>query len=70
MLVKDLFSKITDSYQEIAINEYEGSEHTGRRWIIKPHSTDFTNIPEDIWNTEISMIVPYYNRISIEVELR
>lgn len=68
MLVKDLISKIADSYQEIVINEYKGNEHTGRRWIIEPHSIDFTNIPKDIWNTEIKEIVPYYDRISIEIE--
>ncbi len=68
MLVKDLISKIVDSYQEIVINEYKGDEHTGRRWIIEPHARNYTNIPEEIWNTEISMIVPYYSRISIEVE--
>lgn len=48
MLVKDLISKIVDSYQEIVINEYKENEHTGRRWIIEPHSIDFTNIPKDI----------------------
>lgn len=68
MLVKDLISKIVDSYQKIVINEYEGFKHTGRRWIIEPHSIDFTNIPKDIWNTEIREIVPYYDRISIEIE--
>lgn len=30
MTVKEFLSKITDSYQEIAINEYDGREHTGR----------------------------------------
>lgn len=68
MLVKDLISKIVDSYQEIVINKCKGNEHAGRRWIIEPHSIDFTNIPKDIWNTEIKEIVPYYDRISIEIE--
>ena len=68
MLVKDLISKIVDSYQKIVINEYEGFKHSGRRWIIDLHSIDFTNIPKDIWNTEIRGIVLYYDRISIEIE--
>ena len=53
---------------EIAINEYSGQEHTGRRIIIKPHETDFSSIPEDIQAAEVSMIVPYYGRISVEIE--
>lgn len=68
MLVKDLIFKIVDSYQKIVINEYEGFKHTGRRWIIEPHSVDFTNIPKDIWNTEIREIIPYYDKISVEIE--
>lgn len=68
MKVCDLISKMVDNYIEIAINEYKGSEHTGRRFIIEKHSNDYTNIPEDVWNAEVRMIVPYYDRISIEVE--
>lgn len=68
MTVGELISKIPDSYVELAINEYEGVEHTGRRWIIEKHSTVYTHVPEEIWNKEVEMIIPYYNRISIEVE--
>ena len=68
MTVGELISKIPDSYVELAINEYDGLDHTGRRYTIERHSTDYTHIPEDIWNKEVRMIVPYYDRISIEVE--
>ena len=68
MKVCELISKIVDSYVDIAINEYKGLEHTGRRYIIEKHSSDFTHIPEDVWNAEVNMIVPYYDRISIEIE--
>lgn len=68
MIVKDFISKILDSYQEITINEYDGLEHTGRRWIIEPRSKDYRHIPDKIWNKEISAIILYYSRISIEVE--
>ncbi len=67
MTVKEFLSKITDSYQEIAINEYDGREHTGR-WLIAPHSVNHASIPEGIQNREISAIIPYYGRISVEVE--
>lgn len=68
MKVCDLISKIHDSYVEIAINEYRELKHTGRRYIIEEHSTDYTHIPADVWNAEVSMIVPYFGRISIEIE--
>lgn len=67
MTVKEFLSKITDSYQEIAINEYDGREHIGR-WLVAPHSVDYASIPEGIQNREISAIIPYYGRISIEVK--
>ena len=67
MKVCDLISIMPDTYCEIAINEYDGVNHTGRRYIIPEHSTDFSHIPTDIWNHEVSAIVPYYDRISIEI---
>lgn len=70
MRVCDLISKIVDSYVDIAINEYKGYDHTGRRYIIPKHSTDYTHIPEDVWNAEVNMIVPYLDRISIEIEAK
>lgn len=69
MKVGELMSKIVDSYVSIAINEYKSKEHTGRRYVIAPHSVDCRHIPEDIWNAEVSMIVPYYSHISVEVEV-
>ena len=68
MRVCDLISKMVDSYVDIAINEYKGLDHTGRKYVIEKHSNDYTHIPEDVWNTEVNMIVPYYDRISIEIE--
>ena len=68
MKVCELISKMVDRYVDIAINEYKGMEHTGRRHIIEKHSNDYTNIPEDMWNAEVSMIIPYYDRISIVIE--
>lgn len=68
MKVSELMCKIPDSYIDIAINEYKGPEHTGRRFIIERHSNNYTHIPDDVWNAEVSMIVPYYDRISIEIE--
>lgn len=69
MKVKELLGKFLDSYMEIAINEYSGSDHTGRRWILPRHQTSrYLDLPEEIKNAEVTAIVPYYDRISIEIE--
>lgn len=65
MKVCDLISKIVDSYVDIAINEYKG-----RRYIIEKHAKNYRNIPKDVWNAEVSMIVPYYDRINVEIKVR
>lgn len=69
MKVCDLISIMPDTYCEIAINEYDGVKHTGRRYVIPEHSTDFTHIPADIWNHEVSAMMPYFGRISIEINI-
>ena len=68
MLVKDFFSKIPGSYVEIAVNEYKGNDHTGRRWVFKPYESAKGKLPDDVWNKEVSAIIPYYDRISVEIE--
>lgn len=68
MTVNDLLRKIWDSYVEIAINERKGNEHTGRSWMIKPHAIITTKIPEEIQNAQVAAIIPYFDRIAIEVE--
>jgi hypothetical protein len=68
MTVGELLSKIPESYTEIAINEYDGVEHTGRRFVIEKNMKNRSSIPEEFLSKEVSVIVPYYDRISIEVE--
>jgi hypothetical protein len=68
MKVRDLLTIIADSYQRIEIKEYKNSNFTGREWTIEPHQMILKNIPVDILNKEISMIVPYYSYISILIE--
>lgn len=70
MKVRDLLDKMFDSYVEIAINEYKEGEYTGRRWIIPVHSKDYTDIPEDVLDSDVSGIVAYYDRISIEINVK
>ena len=68
MKVSELLRKISHSYIEIAVNEYKGQEHTGRRYIVERQSRDYSKIPEDVMSADVSSIVVYYDRISIEVE--
>lgn len=68
MTVGELISKMSVHFVELAINEYKGQEHTSRRYIIEKDSTDYTHIPKDVWNAEVANIIPYYGRISIEIE--
>ena len=70
MTVGELLCKMVDSYVDIAVNEYKGAEYTGRRWIIPRHSVNYRDIPEDVWETEVSMIIPYWSHISIEIEAK
>ena len=70
MKVCELLGKIVDNYVEIAVNEYKALEHTGRRYIVERHSHDYSNIPEDVWYADVSAIVLYHDRISIEVEAK
>lgn len=68
MKVKDLISKVLDNYQKIKISEIHGSELTGEEWTIYPHSINYENIPEHIWNKEIYAIALYYDGLYITVQ--
>lgn len=70
MTVSDLISKIVDSHVSIAVNEYKGNEHTGRRWIAERHESIRAVLPDDVLQCEVAAIVPYYDRISIEIEAK
>lgn len=66
--VGDFLSKIADNYLEIRINEYKNDVHTGRRWIIPRHGKLTTEIPDDVLEAKISMIVLYFDGMSIEID--
>lgn len=70
MKVNDFLKVVPDNYLEIAINEYKGVEHTGRRHVIRPHLKGMTDTPEDFLNAEITCIIPYYDRITVEIEAK
>lgn len=68
MKVKDLISKVLDNYQKIKISEIQRSEPTGEEWTIYPHSMNYENIPEHIWNKEVYSIALYYDGLYITVQ--
>lgn len=68
MKLKDLLSKIVDSYKTIQIDVCKGMEQS--KEFIYPHKTACTTIPEDILNATVDMIIPYYDRLSIVVSVQ
>lgn len=66
--VGDLLKKIDDNYIEIRINEYKNDVHTGRRWTIPRHGKITTEISDDVLEAKVSMIVLYFDGMSIEIE--
>ena len=69
MTVRNLMAKILEFYREIVIEVYD--EETLRiidRYYIPAHSIDYSNIPKNIWEKEVDMIVLYLDRLSIGVK--
>lgn len=71
MKVKDIISRIVDNYYKIVIETFDSETNLIKdRYVIKPHSFDFTNIPEDVLDTEVGMIVVHFDSLVIAVEER
>lgn len=75
------FQKDSDEYGNKFFSKYYIIEVSGTALISndwrfvavlehQEHAKNYRNIPEDVWNAEVSMIVPYYDRISVEIEAR
>lgn len=65
--VGDLLSKIADNYLEIRINEERDGTNV-RSWRIPPHGKHLVEIPDDVLEAKVSMIVLYFDGMSIEIE--
>ena len=71
MKLKELLNKIPDHYIKLSINEHDGSTRTGRVYLIGEHKIsqlDEHNIPDEIFDEEVTMIIPYYDWISVQVQ--
>lgn len=68
MKVKDVISKIVDNYYPVVVEVFDRNTHLIKvKYTIKPHAVDFTNIPEDVWDTEVGMVIPFFDSLVISV---
>lgn len=71
MKVKDIISKMVDNYLKVSIEVFH--PHTlsiKSKYTIEPHSIDYRNIPSDVWDMEVSMMVLYFDSLVVSVEER
>ena len=69
MKVKDIISHMVDNYYKVVVEAFDSDTHLIKeRFIIKPHAADYSNIPENIWNSEVEMIVVHYDSLVIDVK--
>lgn len=68
MKVKDIISRTVDNYIKIVVEVFDNNTHLIKeRYYIQPHATNFTNIPEKVWETEVGMIVLHFDSLVISV---
>ena len=66
MKLKDVISKIVDNYYPITIEVFDrNTQLIEKRYKIEAHKTIFDNIPDDVKELAVEMIVPYYDSLSI-----
>lgn len=71
MKVKDIIPRMVDNYYKVIVEVFDSeTDLIKERYTIKPHSCDFTNIPEEVWESEVGMIVVHFDSLVIAVEER
>ena len=70
MKVCDLIYKMLDHHVDIVITEYKGISRIMRSCVIEKYSNDYTNVPEDIWNAEVDMIMPSCDQFRIWIQAK
>ena len=71
MTVKDILNKICDNYVNIMVNEFDGCDRVNN-WVIEPHKLPIlavSELPESIQNREVAEIIPYFDSLSIDVDV-
>lgn len=68
MRVKDILSKTVDNYMKIVVEVFDPDTNLIKtRYTIEPHRVIFTNIPEDVLETEVGMIIVHFDSLVISV---
>lgn len=68
MKVKDIIGKTVDNYMKIVVEVFDPDTNLIKeRYPIEPHRANFTNIPEDVWETEVGMIILHFDSLVISV---
>lgn len=68
MKVKDIFRAMVDNYLKVVVEVFDSETHLiKQRYKIKPHSSDYYIIPEDVWNKEVGMVVVHFDSFMIAV---
>lgn len=65
--VKDFILKTDDSYAGLSVREYEKDECI-RKIDLEKRKWHCSDIPEDLLNMEITSIVPFYDKVILEVD--
>ena len=68
MKVKDILTRIFDNYYKIVIEVFDSESNLIKvRYYIKPHATDHSNIPADVKEKEVGMIITHFDSLVIAV---
>lgn len=68
MKVEDFISKMVDNYLRIVVEVFDHNTHLIKdRFKIAPHATNYTNIPDSVWQSEIGMIIVHHDSVILSV---
>ena len=71
MKTRDIISRIVDNYYKICIEVFDPETNLiKKRHYIQPHKVVLTDIPEDVLDLEVKMIVPHFDSLVISVSER
>ena len=66
--VKEFILMTVNNYTDLTVNEYDGNKNV-RRIVMDKGKWSVSDIPDDLLNRKITSICPYYDRISLEVDV-
>lgn len=66
--VKEFILMTVNNYTGLAVNEYDGNKNI-RRVVMEKGKWSVSDMPDDLLERKITFICPYYDRISLEVDV-